>query len=63
VDSNFAIKQINWQLEFDQGVTEFYVNVDANVAIGPIDWILELDPASLIFKWMPTLPYDQSTGN
>jgi hypothetical protein len=26
VDANFAIKPINWQLEFDQGVTEFYMD-------------------------------------
>jgi hypothetical protein len=41
VDVNFAIAPINWQLEFYQGVTEFYV--DANFAIPPIDWQLEVD--------------------
>jgi hypothetical protein len=61
VDTNFAIGPIEWQLELDQGVTEFYV--DANFAIRPIDWILEFDQASLSFTWMPTLLSDQSTGN
>ena len=41
MDTNFAIGPINWHLESDQGVTEFYV--DASFAIGPIDWQLELD--------------------
>jgi len=40
VDTTFAIRPINWQLELDQGVTEFYV--DTNFAIGTIDWILEI---------------------
>ena len=61
VDANVAIGPINWQLEWDQGVTDCYV--DTNFAISPFVWILELDPASLIFKGMPTLPLDQSTGN
>jgi hypothetical protein len=38
----FAIKPIDWQLEWDQGVTDFYV--DANVALGTIDWQLEIRP-------------------
>jgi hypothetical protein len=42
VDANFAIRPVDWQLELDQGVTEFYV--DANLAIGPIDWQLEIRP-------------------
>ena len=25
VDANFAIGTINWQLEFDQGITEYYM--------------------------------------
>jgi hypothetical protein len=41
VDANFAIGPINWQLELDQGITEFYV--DANFAIGPFVWQFELD--------------------
>ncbi len=41
MDANFAIGPINWQLELDQGVTEFYV--DVHFALGPIDWQLELD--------------------
>jgi hypothetical protein len=40
MDAYFAIGSFDWQLELDQGVTEFYV--DANFAIGPIDWQLEL---------------------
>ena len=43
VEANFAIGPINWQLELDQGVTDFYM--DFNFAIGPIDWQLELDLA------------------
>jgi hypothetical protein len=31
VDANFAILPVDWQFEFDQGITEFYV--DANFAI------------------------------
>ena len=42
MDANFAIRPVDWQLELDQGVTEFYV--DANLAIGPIDWQLEIRP-------------------
>jgi hypothetical protein len=61
VDANLAIRSFGWQLELDQGVTDFYV--DANFAIGPIDWQLELDQASLSFTWTPTLPLDQWTGN
>ena len=60
VDANVAIGPINLQVEWVQGVTDFYV--DANFAIGPFVWILEFDLASLIFKGMPTLPSDQSTG-
>jgi hypothetical protein len=41
VDANVAIGPINWQLEWDQGVTDCYV--DANFAISPFVWILELD--------------------
>ena len=42
MDANFAIGPLNWQLELDQGVTEFYDQiitefyVNANFAIGPI---------------------------
>ncbi len=61
VDTNFAIRPIEWRLELDQGVTEFYV--DANFAIGPIDWILEFNQALLSFTWTPTLSSDHSTGN
>jgi len=41
---NFAKKQStgNWQLQLDQGVTEFYVA--ATFAIGPIEWQLEIRP-------------------
>jgi len=42
VDANFVIRSLNWQLELDQGVTDFYV--DTNFAIGTIDWILEIRP-------------------
>jgi hypothetical protein len=31
VDANFAVRPFVWQFEFDQGITEFYV--DANFAI------------------------------
>jgi hypothetical protein len=41
VDANFAIGPIGWQLELDQGITEFYV--DATFSIGPIDYQFELD--------------------
>ena len=41
MDTTFTIKPIGWQLELDQGVTEFYMNT--NYAIVPIDWQLELD--------------------
>jgi hypothetical protein len=41
VDANFAIRPIGWQLELEQGITEFYV--DTTFAILPIDWQLELD--------------------
>jgi hypothetical protein len=61
VDAKIAIGPFNWQLEFDQDVTDFYV--DANFAIGLFNWQLELDQASLSFMWTPTLPSDQSTGN
>jgi len=61
VYTNFVIGPIGWQLELDQGITNFYV--DTILAIGPIDWQLELDQASLSFTWTPTLPSDQSTGN
>jgi hypothetical protein len=47
VDTNVAIRPIDWQLELDQGVTDFFV--DANVAIGPIGWQIELDQDSLFF--------------
>ena len=40
MDANFAITPIEWQLELDQGVTEFYVG--ANFAIGPFFWQLDL---------------------
>ncbi len=79
MDAIFTIKLIDWQLELDHRVTEFYMNTnyvfipvdwqleldqhDANVAIGPIDWQLEFDQVSLIFTWTPTLPSDPSTGN
>ena len=39
MDANVAIGPIDWQLELDQGVTEFYVY--AYFAIKPIDWQLE----------------------
>ncbi len=40
MDANFfAINPIDWHLEYDQGIIEFYV--DASFAIGPIDWHLE----------------------
>jgi hypothetical protein len=42
MDANFAIRPVDWQLELDQGVTDFYM--DANLAIGPIDWQLEIRP-------------------
>jgi hypothetical protein len=42
VDATFAIGTINWQLELDQGVTEFYV--DANFAIRTVNWQLEIRP-------------------
>jgi len=35
VDATVAIGPINWQLELEHGITEFYV--DANFAIGPND--------------------------
>jgi hypothetical protein len=54
VDAKIAIGPFDWQLEFDQDVTDFYV--DVNFAIGPINWQLELDQASLSFTWTPTLP-------
>jgi hypothetical protein len=38
VTANFAIQPMDWQLELDQGVTEFYM--DTNFAIGTIDWKL-----------------------
>ena len=40
MDITFAIRPIKWQLELDQGVTEFYVYT--NFAIGTIDWIFEI---------------------
>jgi hypothetical protein len=42
VDANFTIGPIDWQLQLDQGVTEFYVA--ATFAIGPIEWQLEIRP-------------------
>jgi hypothetical protein len=42
VDANFAIKPINWQLEFEQGVTKFYV--DINFVIRSLNWQLEISP-------------------
>jgi hypothetical protein len=36
----FAIGPINWQLEFDQGVTEFYV--DTKFVIRSLNWQLEI---------------------
>jgi hypothetical protein len=39
VDANVAVRPFVWQLELDQGVTEFYV--DANFTIKPINWQLE----------------------
>jgi hypothetical protein len=41
VNASFAIGPFVWQIEVDQGVTEF--DVEANIAIGPIDRKLELD--------------------
>ena len=42
MEATFAIGPIDWPLELDQGVTEFYVA--ANIAIvPPIDWQVELD--------------------
>jgi hypothetical protein len=38
VDANFTIRPFVWQIEVDQGITEF--NVVAIIAIGPIDWQL-----------------------
>jgi hypothetical protein len=39
MDASFAIGSIDWQLESNKGVIEFYV--DTNFAIGPpIDWQL-----------------------
>ena len=39
MDANFAIGPIDWQLELDQGITEFFL--DASFAIRSIDWQLE----------------------
>ena len=41
MNASFAIGPFDWQIEVDQGVTEF--DVEANIAIGPIDRKLELD--------------------
>ena len=61
MEANIAIGPIDWQLELDQGVTDF--SVDANFAIGTIDWQLEVDQVSLSFTWMPTLPSEHMSGN
>jgi len=42
VEANIAIGPIDWQLELDQGVTEFYMN--ANFAIGPILLAIRIRP-------------------
>jgi hypothetical protein len=39
MDNDFSIGPLDWQLELDQGLTEFYV--DTNFAIWPINWQLE----------------------
>ena len=36
MDPNFAIGPMDWQLELDQGVTEFYA--DTHFAIRTLDW-------------------------
>ena len=51
MNSNLAIGPFIWQIEVDQGVTEF--NVEANIAIGPIDWQLELDQGITEFYMNP----------
>ena len=61
MDANFAIKPINWQLEFDQGITEFYE--DVNFIIRSLNWQLELDQGVTEFYVDTTLLLDQSTGN
>ena len=45
--ANFAIRPIGWQLELDQGTTDFYVG--AILAIRPINWQLELDQGVNLF--------------
>ena len=40
MDANFAIRPVDWQLELDQGVTEFYV--DAKFVIRSLNWQLEI---------------------
>ncbi len=40
MDTNFAVGPFVWQLDLDQGVTEFYMG--ANFAIGSFVWQLGL---------------------
>ena len=62
MDATVAIGPINWQLELDQGIKEFYV--DANFAIRPIDWQSELAQGVTDTEfYMDAKPSDESTGN
>ena len=47
MDANFAIGPIDWQLELDQGITEFFL--DASFAIRSIDWQLESNKGVIEF--------------
>ena len=51
MNANYAIRTFVWQIEVDQGITEF--NVEVNIAIGPIDWQLELDQGITEFYMNP----------
>jgi len=42
VEANFGIGPIDWQLDLDQGVTEFHV--EPNFAIGPILQTIRIRP-------------------
>jgi len=61
VDANFAIGTIDWQLDLDQGITDFYV--DTNFAVRPFVWQLEFDHDNTDFTLTPLLSLYQSTVN